>query len=252
MARGLKTVTATAVALLLSACAAQEPGLRVLNRVPHQTDAFTQGLLLHDGELFESTGLYGESSLRQLDPLTGAVLRQVDLTDRYFGEGLALVGDSLIMLTWQENEALVFERDTFKQTGSFAYEGEGWGLCFDGSSLVMSDGSSRLQYRDPVTFELESQVQVTRPDGRPLPLLNELECVGSSVYANVFTTTYIVRIDEGGQVGAVYDLRNLLTEEEWAGLDEEAVLNGIAYNDESGTFLVTGKLWPWMFELQID
>ncbi len=251
MARSLTVSLSVLILLLLGACRAQEAGIRVLERIPHQTDAFTQGLVFQEGRLFESTGLRGESSLREVDPGTGDIIRQVALEDHYFGEGLAAVGDSLVMLTWQEGTAFVFERDTFTLTDTFAYSGEGWGLCFDGSSLVMSDGSSTLQYRDPETFEVRKTVDVVRPDGRPLPLLNELECVAGHVYANVFTTTYIVRIDEGGQVGAIYDLASLLTAAEWASLGPEAVLNGIAFNEATGNFLVTGKLWPWMFEIQI-
>ena len=226
--------------------------VEVLSERRHDPNAFTQGLFLHDGLFYESTGRYGESTVRAVDPATGEVQQQIEVPEEYFGEGLALVGDSLVMLTWQEQEAFVFDRDTFTQTGTFAYEGEGWGLCFDGNSLVMSDGSSILQYRDPETFEVRHTVNVVRADGRALPLLNELECVAGHVWANVFTTNFIVRIDESGLVRAVYDLANLLTAEERANLGPEAVLNGIAWKEASGTFLVTGKLWPWMFELQID
>ena len=251
MASRLKLLPLSA-ALLLGTAWSQGQSLELLGRIPHDTSAFTQGLQFVNGRLFESTGLRGESTLRELDPASGEVLRQIGLEDRYFGEGLTAVGDSLVMLTWQENKAFVFDRESFEQTGSFSYEGEGWGLCNNGSSLVMSDGSDVLQFRDLDTFELTGTVAVTQPDGRPLPLLNELECVGDDVYANVFTTTYIVRITPDGSVDAVYDLRNLLTAAQWAELGSQAVLNGIAWNPETDTFLVTGKLWPWMFELRID
>ena len=247
----MRTFCALVACLLLAACHAQQPGIELVRAFPHQTDAFTQGLVHSDGRVFESTGLYGSSSLRELDPQTGEVLRQLDLDERYFGEGLELVDDQLIILTWREGEALVFDRDTFEHTSTFAYGGEGWGLCHDGNSLIMSDGSATLQYRDSRTFELLRTVAVTY-NGNPLRNLNELECVGDKVYANVWLTTYVVRIEEGGAISAIYDLRNLLTADEWAALGPDAVLNGIAWVEESQTFLITGKLWPKMFELRLN
>lgn len=251
MARPLKLSVLLLAALLLSACYAQEPGVRVLRSVPHQTDAFTQGLVHSEGRIFESTGLYGSSMLRETDLETGEVLRQLDLDERYFGEGLALVDNRLIMLTWQEGEAFVFDRDTFELQETFTYGTEGWGLCFDGSQLVMSDGTPTLQYRDPVTFELLDEVQVTWR-GDPLRNINELECVGDRVYANVWLTDYVVRIESDGAISAIYDLSGLLTDDQQADLSDGAVLNGIAWLEESQTFLVTGKLWPLMFELKLD
>lgn len=251
MARPLKLYAVLLVALVLSACHAQEPGVRVLRSLPHQTDAFTQGLVHHEGRIFESTGLYGSSMLRETDLESGEVLRQLDLHERYFGEGLALVDDRLIMLTWKENEALVFGRKTFELQETFSYDGEGWGLCYDGNRLVMSDGSPTLQYRDPVTFELQDEVQVTWR-GDPLRNLNELECVADRVYANVWLTDYVVRIEPDGAISAIYDLSGLLSAELQADLADGAVLNGIAWLEESQTFLVTGKLWPLMFEIKLD
>ena len=251
MVHSLKLSLLLTAALMLSACYAQEPGIRVLRSLPHQTDAFTQGLVHLDGRIFESTGRYGSSSLRETDLESGEVLRQLDLADRYFGEGLALVEDSLVMLTWREGEAFVFDRDTFELTETFNYEGEGWGLCFDGNRLVMSDGSATLTYRDPLSFELQGEVDVTY-NGQPLRNINELECVGERVYANVWLTDYIIRIENDGAISAIYDLSGLLTEAERASLGPDAVLNGIAWLEESQTFLVTGKLWPQMFELKLD
>lgn len=251
MARPLKLRLLLLVVLLLSACYAQEPGIRVLRSVPHQADAFTQGLVHFEGRIFESTGLYGRSMLRETDLETGEVVRQLSLDEKYFGEGLALVDDRLIMLTWQENEAFAFDRETFELLETFTYEGEGWGLCYDGSQLVMSNGTPTLQYRDPVTFEPVSEVQVTWR-GELLRNLNELECVGDRVYANVWLTDYIVRIEADGVISAIFDLSGLLDTEQRAALGADAVLNGIAWLEESQTFLVTGKLWPLMFELRLD
>ena len=239
---------------LLTACASApaELEVEVVERLPHDSSAFTQGLLLEDGSLFESTGLYGRSSLRQVDPETGEVIRMRPLDPSLFGEGLALVGDRLIQLTWRAGRALVFDRASFEPLGSFDYEGEGWGLCFDGQSLWMSDGSASLFIRDPDTFELEDAVEVTL-DGEPVRRLNELECVGEHVYANIWQTEEIVRIDKkSGRVDAVIDASGLLTPQLRAVLPPDAVLNGIAYDPRDGTFLITGKLWPALFVVRFE
>lgn len=217
---------------------------------PHDPTAFTQGLAFDDqGRLFESTGLRGSSQIRELDPGTGEVLRSEALADHLFGEGLAIVGDRAIQITWQEGVALVWDLDTFEIVDELGYEGEGWGLCHDGERLVMSDGSATLTFRDPGTFEAEGTVDVTR-DGAPLPMLNELECVGDLVYANVWQTSLIVAIDpDTGEVVASFLFPSLLTPEQAARAD---VLNGIAYEPDTGTFLVTGKDWPAMFVFDLS
>lgn len=239
--------------VLLAGChASSQTSVTLLAAYPHQQDAFTQGLVFDSGRLFESTGLYGESSLREVDLETGEVLRRIDLPEEYFGEGIALVDGKLIMLTWREGTALVFDVETFEQSGSFSYSGEGWGLCFNGEQLVMSDGSSTLQFRDPRTFELLDTQQVTY-QGAPLRNLNDLACADGLIYANVWLTRYIVRIKPDGEVDAVFDMSGLLSEAEWATLDPSAeVLNGLAWNEASGTLLVTGKRWPRLFELRIE
>lgn len=220
--------------------------VQVLSVRPHDASSFTEGLLLRDGRLYESGGLYGESRLDEADPETGAVLRRLALAPEVFGEGLALVGDRLIQLTWNEGVAYVYDVASFAALGEFAYEGEGWGLCYDGSRLVMSDGSSVLTLRDPTTFDVIGQVSVAL-DGQPVQRVNELECVGDSVYANVWLTDNIIRIDEEtGRVTAVINSSGLLSPQERAGAD---VLNGIAYDPESGHFLITGKNWPKLFEV---
>lgn len=253
-------MTARAVSLvlllawLLVACASAPAELEVvvLERLPHDSGAFTQGLLLEDGLLYESTGLYGSSSLREVDPKTGEVVRIRHLDPSLFGEGLALVEDRLIQLTWRAGTALVYDLETFEPLDSFEYDGEGWGLCFDGESLWMSDGSSTLRARDPETFEVEESLAVTR-DGEPVTRLNELECVGEYIYANVWQTNEIVRVvKESGRVDAVIDAGALLSPQVRAVLSPDAVLNGIAYDPLEETFLITGKLWPAMFEVRFE
>ncbi len=221
--------------------------VRVRGEFPHARDAFTQGLLWHDGKLYESTGQYRQSSLRRVDLASGAVEQQRDLASDLFAEGLARVGDQLIQLTWHAGLAKVYARQDFAQVGEHSYPGEGWGLCHDGSRLVMSDGSDRLSFRHPESFALVGEVKVTLR-GRPLSRLNELECVDGAVWANVWTTDLIVRIDpESGRVTAIVDASGLLSPDERSNTD---VLNGIAYRAETDTFLVTGKYWPKLFEVE--
>lgn len=222
----------------------------VLASFPHDETAFTQGLLLHEGSFYESTGQYGASNVRQVNPQTGEVLRQTNLSSAYFGEGLALVDDRLIQITWREGEAFVYSLETLEMTGVFAYEGEGWGLCYDGQMLYMSDGSATIFQRDPVTFEITGQIPVTL-EGEPVERINELECVGDSIYANVWLTDTILRINKAtGDVQAVIDASALLDPVMRAAMSTSAVLNGIAYNADGDTFFVTGKWWPLMFEVR--
>jgi len=220
--------------------------VKVLSVRPHDPTAYTQGLVWDHGTLYESAGLYGRSSLRQVDPRTGAVLRRFDVAPGFFAEGLALVGNRLLQLTWKEGVAFQYDARTFERTGEFHYEGEGWGLCDDGRRLVMSDGSDHLGFRDRRTFALLGGVDV-RLDGRPATQLNELECVDGAIYANVWRTDEILRIDPAaGRVTAVIDAAGLLDP---AAQEQADVLNGIAYDPEKKTFYITGKLWPKMFEV---
>jgi glutamine cyclotransferase len=232
-----------------SADAPQRLKLKVVSVRPHDPGAFTQGLVWHDGTLFESTGLYGSSSLREVDPQTGKVKRSRVVPKEDFAEGLALVDDRLIQLTWKEQRALVYKQADFTPAGDLRYDGEGWGLCYDGRRLVMSNGSDRLFFRDPKTFALLGDVQVTLA-GKPVWSLNELECVDGVVYANVWQEDDIVRIDPAtGKVSAVIDASGLLTPEERRQTD---VLNGIAWDPTAKTFLITGKMWPKMFEVKFE
>jgi glutamine cyclotransferase len=220
--------------------------VKVLRTYPHDRDAFTQGLIWRDGVLYESTGLVGRSSLRKVDLTSGAVKQQVTVNPPYFAEGLADVGNRLFQLTWQHGRVFVYDKNTLNRVGEMGYQGEGWGLCHDGRSLIMSNGSDGLTVRDPKTFAVTRTVRVT-DGGRPLPRLNELECVRGDVYANVWTTDTIVRIDmTSGRVTATIDASGLLVPADRLGTD---VLNGIAYDPADRTFLITGKLWPKLFRV---
>ena len=215
----------------------------------HDPTAFSQGLLFEDGRLFESRGQYGQSALTEIDPASGEVIRRVDLDEAFFAEGLALVDDRLIQLTWQEQVAFVWDLDTFEAVGQFSYEGEGWGLCHDGADLWMSDGSATLTRRDPVDFTPLELVDVTL-DGQPVVRLNELECIHGLVWANVWLTDLIVVIDPtSGDVVATIDAAGLLEEVEATG--GEDVLNGIAYDPARDVVVLTGKNWPAMFEVTV-
>lgn len=226
----------------------------VLNTYPHDTNAFTQGLLLHEGVFYESTGRVGLSTLRKVEIETGEVLQSVDVPPPVFAEGLTLVAEAerLIQITWQSNEAYVYDLETFEKLETFTYEGEGWGICYDGESLWMSDGSNILTERDPVTFEVLDTVEVLAWE-QPVTMLNELECVDDVVYANIWQTDFIVRIDKAtGTVTGLVDGSELLTVEQRQELEPGAVLNGIAWNPEDETFYLTGKLWPSVFEVRLE
>ncbi|HEY8452682.1 MAG: glutaminyl-peptide cyclotransferase [Micromonosporaceae bacterium] len=240
------TVLAAAVPATVDAGPVQRLRVEVLATYPHDPDAFTQGLEWHDGRLYESTGLYGFSDVRVSDIETGTVRRQVPLPEEVFGEGMTIVGDRIWQLTWREQVAFQRDRETLAETGRATYEGEGWGLCYDERSdrLVMSDGTPRLTFRDPETFAPLDSVMV-RLGTDLVEMINELECVDGEVWANLWQTDQIVRIDPvTGQVEAIVDASGLLPEEQRAQAD---VLNGIAAVPGTDTFLITGKLWPTMF-----
>ena len=222
--------------------------MRVVRTLPHDRTAFTQGLLFFDGKLYESTGLLGQSSLRRVDPESGAVEARVALEPELFGEGLARVGWRLFQLTWQNGRVLVWTLATLKKEREIAYQGEGWGLCFDGRRLVMSDGSDRLTFRDPETFAKVGELVVRRA-GVPLRNLNELECVDGVVYANIWQDPHIARIDPtSGDVTGWIDASGLLGADDRQGTD---VLNGIAEVPGTRRLLLTGKLWPRAFEVEL-
>ena len=218
--------------------------INIVENSTHQNDAFTQGILWHQGMIYESTGLYGESTLREVFP-NGTVNRSVDLPANMFGEGLALVGEQLIQLTWKENIALIWNISDFTQSGNFSYEGEGWGLCNDGSNLIMSNGSSQLQIRNKNDFSVIRTIDVTL-DGEAIDNLNELECNSTHVWANVWKTDDLVRINSSsGIVDRVVNASSL------GGDEMGGDMNGIAIDSE-GKMWLTGKNWPKIFQVELE
>lgn len=222
---------------------------------PHDPTAFTQGLVYHNNFLYEGTGLYGQSSLRQVRLSDGLIRQLLNLPDQYFGEGIAVVGEHIIQLTWKENTGFVYDLATFNLLGTFSYPTEGWGLTYNGQHLIMSDGSSTLTYLDPHTFEPVRQLTVQSISG-PVKNLNELEYIDGVIYANIWLTDQIALIDpETGFVRGWIDLsglRSYLAEHFGAQILQRIdVLNGIAYHPETGHLLVTGKLWPLIFAIEV-
>ena len=221
----------------------------VVNSYPHDPTSFTQGLLWNDGGFYESTGMYGQSKLRRLQFPSGKVLKETSLAPELFGEGLALVNNRLIQLTWKSHRGFVYDVDTFNRLQEFSYDTEGWGLTYDGKDLILSDGSSDLFYLDPETFKQVKKLPV-KLNGRPIHELNELEFIEGEIWANVWQTDLIVRIDPStGQVTSFLNLKGILPPTDRTG--SEDVLNGIAYDGEHKRIFVTGKLWPRIFEIKI-
>lgn len=227
----------------------------VIAEIDHDRNAFTQGLQFSDGRLFESTGSPGQfvnstTTIREVDPLTGEVLRERDFGTAYFGEGLTLVGTQMYQLSWLNQTAYLFDRDSFESLGEFGYETQGWGICYDGQELVMSDGTGTLSFRDPMTFEVNRTVDVLR-NGVEVSQINELECVDGAVWANIWQTTEILRINPvTGAVSAVVDASELAAPHVAENLD--FVLNGIAHNPATNTYLITGKNWSKMYEVTFE
>jgi glutaminyl-peptide cyclotransferase len=223
-------------------------GYRVVHVYPHDPRAFTQGLIYRDGDLFESTGLNGRSSLRRVKLATGEVIRQVAVDSQYFAEGLTDWDGQLLQLTLSSGMAFSYDLATFAVKDTFPYPGAGWGLTHDGTRLIMSDGSSSLRFLDPVTFTETGRLPVTL-GGSPIDNLNELELVDGEIYANVWPTNWIARISlKSGQVTGWIDLEGLLGQ---GPSDSVDVLNGIAYDARKHRLFVTGKLWPSLFEIEL-
>lgn len=222
---------------------------RVIASYPHDSKAFTQGLLYADGVLYEGTGLRGRSSVRRVELSTGRVLASKALPENLFGEGLALLGDRLVQLTWRARTGIVYDKATLRQRGTFGYSSQGWGLARDGKRLIMSDGTATLRYLDPKSFAVTGSVTV-RDGGRPVIRLNELELVEGRLLANVWHTDRIAVIEpHTGRVTAWIDMAGLLKPEDRTGWVD--VLNGIAYDPEQDRLFVTGKLWPKVFQIEI-
>lgn len=223
-------------------------GYKVVNVYPHDESAFTEGLVFDEGVLFEGTGQYGRSTLRKVDLETGDVQKQISLPAWIFGEGIAIWEDRIIQLTWKSKTGFVYDKESFAEAGSFAYQTEGWGITSDGENLIMSDGSDALYFLDPETFQVQEQIRV-KYNGESVHWLNELEYVNGEIYANIWTRSSIAIISpKTGEVRAWIDLGGILPKEDRAGAKE---LNGIAYDPKEDRLFVTGKLWPKLFEIDL-
>ena len=222
----------------------------IVHRWPHDPSAFTEGLVYKDDLLYESAGRNGSSSLRIVDPATGDIKAQVDLADQYFAEGIALLDGKIFQLTWKNQQGFIYDQKTLAVLGDFSYEGEGWGLTDDGHSLIMSNGTNSLLFLDPKTFAVEKTISVFDNE-KPLAELNELEYVKGEIYANIWHTDKIVRIDpRSGEILGWIDLTGLFPVLERS--EKEAVLNGMAYDPIQDRLFVTGKLWPELFEIKLE
>jgi glutamine cyclotransferase len=225
---------------------------KIIATFPHDTTSFTQGLVFaSDGQLYESTGLEGESTLRRVDIATGRTVQKVDVPRPYFAEGLAMVGDELLQLTWRHKLGFVYDRTTFKQKRTFSYNTEGWGIAYDGTSrLVMSDGSDALTFLDPKTFAVTKTLRV-QDAGRPVGNLNELEWIEGEIWANVWMTDRIARISPNtGDVNASIDLSSLFPRTQRTPPADE--LNGIAYDKATRRIYITGKKWPRLYQITVS
>jgi len=238
-----------AAAVLTAVAQTPEYGYQVIHAYPHDPNAFTQGLEFRAGFLYESTGLKGRSSVRKVKLETGQVLQQIDIDPQYFGEGITVLNQQIIELTWQSETGFVYEQPSFRRLRTFNYPGEGWGLANDGQNIYMSDGSAQIRIWDPVTLQEKRRITV-RDRGQPVLNLNELEWVRDEIYANIWQTDRIVRISPAdGRVLGWIDLKGILIAADRT--EQVDVLNGIAYDVLGNRLFVTGKLWPKLFEIKV-
>jgi len=249
-----RLLAAFALLFLAGAPARAETRWTLVGSFPHDRTAFTEGLLIHDGLLYESTGMVGASDIRVQRLADGKILRRVIVRPPYFGEGIAIWKDRLVSLTWRHQKGFVWSLPGLKKTGEFAYPGEGWALTGDGRRLIMSDGTAELRFLDPETLKEQGRIRVTAADGRPVPLLNELEYVDGEILANVWMTDRIARIDPAtGRVTDWIDLSQLVAKVRAEGADGmDDVLNGIAWDAAKRRLFVTGKNWPRLFEIRLE
>jgi glutamine cyclotransferase len=270
LAQRLKLLLAlpSVAAIVLTSCSAltetpsassptgtQTPGVipvytyKVVSTYPHDRNAYTQGLVFDGGFLYEGTGLRGQSTLRCVELETGTVLKSRALSPQYFGEGVTICGNHIIQLTWQSQVGFVYDKDSLELRREFSYLTEGWGITYDGQRLIMSDGSARLYFLDPESFQVTGSIEV-QDNGQPVSRLNELEYIRGEIYANVYLTDRIVRIaPETGKVTGWIELAGLLPPEDRT--EPVDVLNGIAYDEANDRLFVTGKLWPKLFEIEL-
>ena len=221
----------------------------IVKEYPHDESAWTQGFVISDGDFFESTGMEGKSTVRRFELETGKALQTVPLEARLFGEGLTAIGDRLYMVTWKTGEGLVYDRKTLSVVKTFRYTGEGWGLTTDGRQLILSDGTDNIRFIDPSSFRVTRRIKATM-QGRPIQKLNELEYVDGEIWANVWYEKYIVRLDpKTGRATGWIDLTDVINQSGRA--DDDAVANGIAWDEKSEKLYVTGKHWPKLFEIRV-
>ena len=224
-------------------------GYRIVQRYPHDATSFTQGLFWHQDHLYEATGQYGRSRVARLDLATGKALAQTRLPSDQFGEGITRWGDQIIGVTWQGGVGNRWSIKDLQALGTFQYEGEGWGVTMVEGSLVLSDGTPELRFFDPATMKERKRVTV-RFAGRPIPMLNELETIDGQVWANVWMTDFIVRIDPAtGNIASLLDLSTLKADAGASGTD--SVLNGIAWDEKGKRLFVTGKNWPKLYQIAL-
>jgi glutamine cyclotransferase len=232
---------------VLKAAVLKELDYQILEIYDHDPQAFTQGLEIYDNQLFEGTGLYGRSSLRKIELKSGRILEKINLDKKYFGEGITILNDKIYQLSWQENTAFVYDLN-FRLLGSYNYQGEGWGLANDGQNLIMSNGSQFIYFRNPENFEIIRKIEVKNAEQK-IENINELEFHAGFIYANIWQTDYILKINaENGNAEAFLDLKGILKTDYEGEID---VLNGIAYDPQDNSFLVTGKLWPKIYRIKI-
>ena len=244
----LRLIAIVSICLPLASALAADT-YHVVRAYPHDQHAFTQGLVYVNGHLYESTGIEGQSSLREEDLETGRILRMQMVPNKYFAEGLTEWKSTLIQLTWQSHIAFVYDRDTFHLVRTFSYTGEGWGLTHDAKSLILSDGTATLRFFDPKTFKETRRITV-KDGGKPVTKLNELEYIHDEIYANIWYANRIARISPAtGRVLGWIDLKGLMPRDQLS--SDGAVLNGIAYDAAHHRLFVTGKLWPKIFEITL-
>ncbi|MFW6000859.1 MAG: glutaminyl-peptide cyclotransferase [Halanaerobium sp.] len=227
---------------------AAEINYRIINTYPHAKDSFTQGFEYYDGYLYESTGLYGRSSLRKIELKTGRVINKINLDKKYFGEGITILNNKIYQLSWKSNTVFVYDLD-FNQIKKYYYNGEGWGLCNNGQYLIMSNGSEFIYFRDPDSFEVIKKIKVVF-NNEEVKNINELEFIKGYIYANIWQKDIIIKINpNSGKVEAYLDLEHILDKSKYDyNID---VLNGIAYLEKNDSFLITGKFWPKIFEIKL-
>jgi glutaminyl-peptide cyclotransferase len=224
-------------------------GYEIVNTWPHDQDAYTQGLIFYEGKLLESTGQEGRSSLRLVEPETGKVLKKINVPRPYFAEGITFFKGRIYQLTWQHQLGFIYDVESFEKVGEFSYRGEGWGLTNDGSSLILSDGTNRIRFLDPNNFQVNRTISVLE-GSTPVDRINELEYVHGEIYANIWQKDRVARIEpQTGRVLGWIDLTGLRPLSE--AKDNEAVLNGLAYDESKDLLYVTGKLWPKLFEIRL-